>query len=199
MDINIWPRSAAYVPTQNKPTDAGYDLSACIEDALTIQELEEFNYNAEQGYKTFYFNGKKHNVDETQSHPSVLKEPAVIVRPGEVKIVSAGFKIALPPAPEGFNNVMQVYPRSGLGINARLILANSVGIIDQNYIEYEVKIALNNVLEVAHIITDKARVAQALFTTVARANFSIPTEWDISGDRGGGIGSSGVAQLANSK
>lgn len=187
------------MPTQNKPTDAGYDLSACIEDALTIQELEEFNYNVERGYSSFFLNGKQRSADETESHPSALREPAVIIRPGESKIISAGFKIALPPAPEGFNNVMQIYPRSGLGINARLVLANAVGIIDQNYIEYEVKIALNNLLDVAHIITDKTRVAQALFTTVALATFTIPAEWDTSEDRGGGLGSSGVSQLANSK
>lgn len=199
MDIKIWPRGSAYMPTQNKSTDAGYDLSACVEDTLTDQELAEFEYNVKQGYTTFFLNGKNCSVEESDTHPTNLKEPAVIIRPGEVKIISAGFKIALPPAPQGFNNVMQLYPRSGLGINGRLVLANAVGIIDQNYTEHEVKIALSNLLSVAHIITDRTRVAQALFTTVARATFTIPAEWDSSADRGGGLGSSGVAQLANSK
>jgi dUTP pyrophosphatase len=125
-------------------------------------------------------------------HKSLESRRAVSIRAGETKLVSAGIRIKMPVAPPGFNNVFMVYPRSGLGIKSNLILANSVGVVDQSYISNEVGLGLINNSNYLHIISDKARVAQGIFQQVLDASFEEVNEWDESEDRGGGFGSSGV-------
>jgi dUTPase len=195
MDIEIFPRDLDldYIPQQANETDAGYDLKACIEagDNYLLSKENVTYARRISGVDNVYVNGKL-QLPTSDAERLIEGERGILILPGEVWKVSAGFKIALPPAAPGFNNVMQIYPRSGLGINSKLILANSVGIIDQNYIAEEVQIALYNCSQFAHFILHKARVAQALFTTVARCNFTVNKSWDTKQDRGGGLGHTGV-------
>jgi dUTP pyrophosphatase len=195
MDIEIFPRDLDldYIPQQANETDAGYDLKACIEEGgQYILSKENVTYARRiSGVDNVYVNGKL-QLPASDAERLIEGQRGVLILPGEVWKVSAGFKIALPPAAPGFNNVMQIYPRSGLGVNSKLILANSVGIIDQNYVAEEVQIALYNCAPFPHFILHKARVAQALFTTVARCNFTVNKNWDTKQDRGGGLGHTGV-------
>jgi dUTP pyrophosphatase len=118
----------------------------------------------------------------------------VALEPGETKLVSTGVQIKMSEAPVGWNNVIQLYPRSGLGIKCNLVLANSVGIVDQGYINQELGLGLVNQADLVHIISDQARVAQAIFTRVLHVDsFEVVDAWDLDSDRGGGFGSTGVS------
>ena len=200
MQISIYPRSPEYIPSKKSDTDAGYDLRACIKIAIVDQQigkLAKLNKPSKvwingQAIKIPNFRAAAEDIYATLKAEHFPEDSVIVILPNTTEIVSAGFKIALPQADKGFNTVMQIYPRSGLGINSNLILANSVGIVDCNYTKSEVCMGLYNSSEYAHIILDRARVAQALFTSVADCHFEIQTNWDDSTDRGGGLGHSGV-------
>ena len=63
----------------------------------------------------------------------------ITVHPGETKLISTGFKVALPP---GFE--LQVRPKSGRALKTKLRVANTPGTIDQGYRD-EVKVIIENV------------------------------------------------------
>jgi dUTP pyrophosphatase len=90
-----------------------------------------------------------------------------------------------------------VLPRSGLGHRQGLVLGNAVGLIDADY-EGPCLISVWNRnppgsgLRVA--IEPGDRIAQLVFSRIARPEFSIVTAFSDSGDRqSGGFGSTGVA------
>jgi dUTP pyrophosphatase len=190
MQVEIFPRHLDYLPQQNKETDAGYDLKACCSEKLDSPDFYQFS-QALQGKSLYWLNGKLTFQEEFPGQ-ELNDKLGILILPNQTRMISVGFKVRLPKAPEGFNSVMLVYPRSGLGVRSNLVLANSTGIIDQNYTAAEVQVSLYNYSQMPHFILDRARVAQALFTTVARVDFTVAKYWDSEDDRGGGLGSSGV-------
>jgi dUTP pyrophosphatase len=89
-----------------------------------------------------------------------------------------------------------VLPRSGLGHREGLVLGNAVGLIDADYEGPCLISAWNRNpsggKEVA--INPGDRIAQLVFTRVARPQFKLVSEFSESGARqGGGFGSTGVA------
>src|SRR5205814_247757 len=93
-----------------------------------------------------------------------------------------------------------VLPRSGLGHREGLVLGNAVGLIDADYEGPCLVSAWNRNParddgDVAGIlIAPGDRIAQLVFTRVARAEFTIVDAFDATGGRQeGGFGSTGVA------
>jgi dUTP pyrophosphatase len=90
-----------------------------------------------------------------------------------------------------------VLPRSGLGHRRGLVLGNAVGLIDADY-EGPCLISVWNRNPPGSsgpvTIEPGDRIAQLVFTRIARPEFSIVTAFSDSGDRqSGGFGSTGVA------
>jgi dUTP pyrophosphatase len=90
-----------------------------------------------------------------------------------------------------------VLPRSGLGHRQGLVLGNAVGLIDADY-EGPCLISVWNRNPPGSgdpiTIEPGNRIAQLVFTRIARPEFSIVTAFSDSGDRqSGGFGSTGVA------
>jgi dUTP pyrophosphatase len=90
-----------------------------------------------------------------------------------------------------------VLPRSGLGHRAGLVLGNTVGVIDADY-EGPLLISAWNRNppggEEPIPISPGDRIAQLIFTRIARAEFTIVTEFGVAGGRQeGGFGSTGIA------
>jgi dUTP diphosphatase len=89
-----------------------------------------------------------------------------------------------------------VLPRSGLGHRQGLVLGNAVGLIDADY-EGPLMISVwnrNPPGSAAIEIKPGDRIAQLVFTRVARPEFSIVERFSVSGERQeGSFGSTGVS------
>jgi dUTP pyrophosphatase len=112
----------------------------------------------------------------------------IVIQPNEVRVIGTGIKVAIPE-----DYVMLLFPRSSTGIKLHCQLANTVGVIDAGYRD-EVKLALHNFGEEPLTLVDGQRVAQ--FLVIPRPKLScnvVPDDVEFrNGDRGGGIGSTGV-------
>jgi dUTP pyrophosphatase len=88
-----------------------------------------------------------------------------------------------------------VLPRSGLGHREGLVLGNTVGVIDADYEGPCMISAWNrNPAGVAIRIRPGDRIAQLIFTRVARPEFMMVSAFSASGPRqDGGFGSTGIA------
>jgi len=89
-----------------------------------------------------------------------------------------------------------VVPRSGLGHKRGLVLGNTVGVIDADY-EGPILISAWNrhpaSVGETIVIRPGDRIAQLVFTRIARPEFSIVSEFSQRGRRQeGGLGSTGV-------
>lgn len=112
---------------------------------------------------------------------------AVVLQPGEIRLVPTGLVMELPDGVE-----CQVRPRSGLALRHGLTLPNSPGTIDPDY-RGELKVILQNLGKEPVALARGERIAQLVF-----ARFEAPDvlETDaVSGtERGvGGFGSTGTA------
>jgi dUTP pyrophosphatase len=108
------------------------------------------------------------------------------LKPGERKLIPAGFKMALPAGYEA-----QIRPRSGLAYRNGITMLNSPGTIDSDY-RGEVKVLAINHGEDVFTIRHGDRIAQMVIAPVLKAK---PQEVDkLPGtERGeGGFGSTGV-------
>jgi dUTP pyrophosphatase len=96
-----------------------------------------------------------------------------------------------------------VLPRSGLGHRQGLVLGNAVGLIDADYEGPLLISAWNRTApgSGAPIRIDPGhRIAQLVFTRVARAEFSVVTAFSESGERQtGGFGSTGIASACRDR
>lgn len=90
------------------------------------------------------------------------------------------------------DEVLEVYPRSSMGVKKGLMLANTVGIIDSSYYENpdndgNIGLALLNTSGTAIEIKRGERIAQGIFKKYLVADNDVT----ISEERKGGFGSSG--------
>lgn len=118
---------------------------------------------------------------------AVLDEPLVLW-PGETKLIGTGLSTEFPE-----NVAMILAPRSGLGANKGIVLANGIGVIDSDF-KGEIKIAAwnrNHPGDGPYTITPGERLCQAMFIPVLKADFEEAEELEET-DRGdGGFGSTG--------
>ena len=85
------------------------------------------------------------------------------VPPGEIVLVPTAFKAYMPPG-----EVLKIYARSSLAIKKHLMLPNSVGIIDADYVDNEqnegqIFVALYNFGKESARIEKGERIAQGIF------------------------------------
>jgi dUTP pyrophosphatase len=115
----------------------------------------------------------------------------LFIAPGEIKMISTGLKVIVPP---GYK--LSLYPRSGLGSQG-LTLSNCVGIIDSDYRD-EIKIALINNSGKTYEIKPQERLAQFVLEKKETINWCpVSAEQFVelceqeSNDRKGGFGHTG--------
>lgn len=112
----------------------------------------------------------------------------IVLSPGESAIIPTGIRCFLDE-----DKVLQVYPRSGLGFKFHMGLANTVGIIDSDYVNSDneghimIKI-VNNGSKELFIEQDKA-FAQGIITQYFTVENDDETEKQT---RNGGFGSTNV-------
>lgn len=117
-----------------------------------------------------------------------LDNATITIKPGETVKIGTRLKIAVP-----VGYVMMMFVRSSIGIKKHLRLANGTGIIDSGYRD-EVIMALHNFGKEPIEINDLDRVCQFMIIPVPALNLVEETNSDKfnRGNRGGGIGSTGV-------
>ncbi len=109
----------------------------------------------------------------------------MVLAPGEVKAVPAGFYMAVPPGYEA-----QVRPRSGLALKHGIIVPNSPGTIDADY-RGEVCIILGNLGGAPFTVTRGMRIAQMVIAPVTTAEVVEVEELDDTARGHGGFGHTG--------
>lgn len=129
---------------------------------------------------------------DTDACADIYADEDITIEPGETHPVNTGIALAIP---DGF--VVHVYPRSGLSVNTKLRLANSVGIIDAGYRD-ELKVPIWNAGDVPYRIEKGMRIAQMNIMQCPLFGFEeVEDIKEIPGDRSGGFGSSGLFEMAN--
>ena len=115
-------------------------------------------------------------------------EEDIVVEPGRVALVPAGFEMAVPRGYEA-----QVRPRSGLALKSRIGLLNSPGTIDSDY-RGEVGVILFNFGDEDFIVSRGDRIAQMIVCSIPDTML-VETEVLDSTVRGpGGFGHTGRGQ-----
>ena len=92
----------------------------------------------------------------------------------------------------GQDEVLQIFPRSSMGVKHGLVLANTVGIIDSTYYNNEgnegnIGIVLKNMGTEPVVVEVGDRIAQGIFMKYLVADI----DSTMNSERGGGFGSSG--------
>jgi len=109
------------------------------------------------------------------------------IQPGETVLVGSGIAVNI----QDPNIVGLIVPRSGLGINQGIILANTIGVIDSDY-QGEIKIGLFNRSQKKYIVKPAERICQMLFMPVIRTTLKLVREFSNATYRGnGGLGHTG--------
>lgn len=109
----------------------------------------------------------------------------IFIKPGEIKKVPTGLKVSM-----NDGEVMLVFPRSSLGLKKSLMLANNVGVIDQDYYnspksEGHILIPIYNFGDEDQMIEKGERIAQGIFINYLKTDNDQP----LSGIRQSGFGS----------
>ncbi len=120
-------------------------------------------------------------------------ESPITVRMGEIHRIPTGLFLEIP---EGFE--AQVRARSGLALKSGIALVNAPGTIDSDY-RGELGVILTCLSNTPCVIERGMRIAQLVFTRVARAEF-IATDAIGTTVRGsGGFGHTGLGSEASRK
>ena len=127
----------------------------------------------------------KHETRGSVGFNLLCREP-VTVPPGEIRLIPANIIVAVP---EGF--MLMVASRSSLAIKKGLMLANSVGIIDQDYrgANDEVMVQVYNMKDQPVDVERGERLAQGIFVRIAQVEWEEVSQMDDSSR--GGFGSTG--------
>ena len=134
----------------------------------------------------------------------------VTLAPSEKRLIGTGIKVAIP---EGYE--IEVVPKSGIALKTGLKVSNSPGTIDSGYRD-EIKVIIENsepsikdieytfdnngnpvIKSILHgksyTIEKGQKIAQIILKEVPMINFQeVKNISEISGDRGGGFGSTGL-------
>lgn len=116
-----------------------------------------------------------------------MLEQRLVLQPGQAELVPSGIAIHIGD-PEWCALIL---PRSGLGHRHGLVLGNLVGLIDADY-QGPLMISLWNRSSAAITIDPGDRVAQMVFSPVARATLIRVEQFDVSARGAGGFGHTGT-------
>lgn len=117
-------------------------------------------------------------------HAAIL-EP-ITLKPGERKLVPAGFAMSMPPELEA-----QIRPRSGLAYKHGITALNSPGTIDADY-RGEVQVLLINHGEAEFTIERLERIAQMVIQRLPDVHFVEVDELSDTDRGSGGFGHTGT-------
>ena len=112
-------------------------------------------------------------------------EEEVLLQPGEIRFISAGINIALPPGYEA-----QLRPRSGLALKKGLSIVNSPGTVDSDY-RGEIGVILINLGRGPVQISRGMRIAQMVIQEVVKGRWEEVGELDKTHRDAGGFGHTG--------
>lgn len=110
----------------------------------------------------------------------------VVLAPGEIKLISAGFYMSLPAGYEA-----QIRPRSGLAIKHGISIVNTPGTIDSDYRGLVGIIVINHGKQ-SFTIKRGSRIAQMVIQKVVKAQTELVGELDETVRSSGGFGHSGI-------
>lgn len=110
---------------------------------------------------------------------------SLILQPHETQLIGSGIAINIHTP----NIAAVLLPRSGLGVNHGIVLANLVGLIDSDY-RKEIKIAVWNRSNKSFTINPGERLCQMVFVPIVQVDFKWVTELEENGR--GGFGSTGL-------
>ena len=113
-------------------------------------------------------------------------EAAVVLQPGERKLIPCGFSLELPPGYEA-----QMRPRSGLALKHGLTLLNSPGTIDADY-RGEVGAILINHASEAFTVERGMRIAQMVICALPQVELAVAEDLTDTERGSGGFGHSGI-------
>lgn len=117
-----------------------------------------------------------------------IDEPLILEPNSKAILVSSGFSMHINDP----HIAAIIIPRSGLGHKSGLVLGNSVGLIDPDYLG-TVFISLWNRSDVSITIQPGDRIAQMTFVPIVRPTFTVVNEFTIDTQRGErGFGSTGL-------
>jgi dUTP pyrophosphatase len=108
------------------------------------------------------------------------------INPGAHRLVSLGFKIAVPPGYE-----LQIRPRSGMALKNYLTIRNTPGTIDADY-RGEVKAMLANDGFLPYYLEHGERICQAVLAPVMQAALDPVDELPDTARGDGGFGHTGT-------
>jgi dUTP pyrophosphatase len=163
----------AIIPVYSTTRSACFDVRAYLGDGVI--EVTAVNKLNTKGQKKITF------------LPERGYARGVNIEPGECVFVPTGLIFDIPA---GYK--LLAYPRSGLSAKQHLILANSVGVIDEDYVE-ETMILLFNESGIRQFICDGDRIAQMELVPVVQASFlKIDSRPEQKTNRNGGMGSTGM-------
>ena len=111
----------------------------------------------------------------------------VLIAPGTIALVPTGLVIEVPPG-----HFLGIFARSSTPLKKGLMVANGVGVIDQDYCgpADEVKIQVLNFTAAPVQVTRGDRIAQGLFMPVVRAEWQ-ESAGDLRDGSRGGFGATG--------
>lgn len=110
----------------------------------------------------------------------------VVVRPGEIKLVSTGIYLSIPRGYEA-----EIRPRSGLALKHGVTLVNTPGTIDSDY-RGLLSIILINLGKENFTIRRGDRIAQMVFKKVTQAELQVVGELDQTVRSASGFGHTGL-------
>ena len=113
-------------------------------------------------------------------------EGEVTIRPGEIKLISTGISISIPPGYEA-----EIRPRSGLALKHGITLVNNPGTIDSEY-RGVISLILTNLGKDPYRIKRGARLAQMIIHEVIKADIEEVESLADTARAGGGFGHTGV-------
>lgn len=147
---------------------ACFDIKACIDMGREITSYNVWN-------------------KKTKVMPKVVGGVVSIqITPGDRVLVPTGLIFDIPE-----EHVLKLYNRSSTGLKKGLMLPNSVGIIDSDYVE-ESFIMVQNMSESLVVIQDGERLAQAMLEPVCKYSLTaIESRPEQKTSRDGGFGSTG--------
>jgi len=111
----------------------------------------------------------------------------VTIAPGTIALVPTGLVIEVPPG-----HFLGIFARSSTPLKKGLLVANGVGVIDQDYCGAtdEVKIQVLNFTAAPVQVVQGDRIAQGLLIPVARADWQ-EADGDLRDGSRGGFGATG--------
>lgn len=140
------------------------------------------NVVCEEGFVPTY----AHDGDAGADMRAAIPEP-VTIQPGASKWVGTGVRVEIPSGHVGLQ-----FPRSGLGCNNGICLANGTGVIDSGY-RGEVRAKMLNLGSEPFTVNPGDRICQLVIIPYTRAKFWTVDELSES-DRGeDGYGSTGLS------